>query len=270
MAQNFAAGILINQANQLTTPRLINGVSFDGSADITVTAAAGTLTGSTLASGVTTSSLTSVGTLANLTVTAAIAGSVTGNAGTATTFQTARNIDGQSFNGSANITVIAPGTHAASSKVTPVDDDEIPLADSAASFVLKKLTWANQKATLKTYFDTLYEEIGVTPYTSSQQTITTAGSLTLAHSQGTRPKHVHAYLVCQTAELNYTAGDVYILAYGNQGNNQGMSIVADATNLVIRFGSAASVFSVINKTTGASSNITNANWKVVFEASVYL
>jgi hypothetical protein len=85
---------------------------------------------------------------------------VTGNAGTATALQTARNIDGQSFDGTANITVIAPGTHAASSKATPVDTDEIPLVDSAASNVLKKLTWANVKATLKTYFDTLYQATG--------------------------------------------------------------------------------------------------------------
>lgn len=50
-----------------------------------VVAPAGTLSGSTLASGVTASSLTSVGTLVNLTVTNAISGSVTGSAATATT-----------------------------------------------------------------------------------------------------------------------------------------------------------------------------------------
>jgi hypothetical protein len=55
-------------ATALQTARTINGVSFNGTADITVTAAAGTLTGSTLASGVTASSLTSVGTLGSLTV----------------------------------------------------------------------------------------------------------------------------------------------------------------------------------------------------------
>lgn len=82
--------------------------------------------------------------------------SVTGNAGTASTLATARTIDGVSFNGSANITVIAPGTTAATSKATPVDADELPLVDSAATNTLKKLTWANVKATLKTYFDTLY------------------------------------------------------------------------------------------------------------------
>jgi hypothetical protein len=53
-------------ATALATARAINGVDFDGTAAITVTAAADTLTGSTLASGVTTSSLTSVGTIADL------------------------------------------------------------------------------------------------------------------------------------------------------------------------------------------------------------
>lgn len=51
-------------ATALQTARTINGVSFDGSANIIVTAAAGTLTGGTLAATVTASSLTSVGTIA--------------------------------------------------------------------------------------------------------------------------------------------------------------------------------------------------------------
>lgn len=50
-------------ATTLQTARNINGVSFNGSADITVTAAAGTLTGTTLNATVVTSSLTSVGTI---------------------------------------------------------------------------------------------------------------------------------------------------------------------------------------------------------------
>jgi hypothetical protein len=82
------------------------------------------------------------------------------HASNAASLQTARSIDGQSFDGTANITVIAPGTHAATSKTTPVDADEMPLVDSAASNVLKKLTWANLKATLKTYFDSLYQAAG--------------------------------------------------------------------------------------------------------------
>jgi hypothetical protein len=54
-------------AVKLTTARNINGVAFDGSAAITVTADAGTLTGTILKSTVTASSLTSVGIIASLT-----------------------------------------------------------------------------------------------------------------------------------------------------------------------------------------------------------
>ena len=51
-------------ATTLATTRAINGVNFNGSAAITVTAAAGTLSGNTLKSSVVASSLTSVGTIA--------------------------------------------------------------------------------------------------------------------------------------------------------------------------------------------------------------
>lgn len=163
------AGALVGNASTATaleTARTINGVSFNGSADITVTAAANTLTGTTLASNITASSLTSVGTLLDLTVTNTITGKtqfseaaetisgtaistngtyypvfssstagnlelhtgagltfnpssgalsatefvgpLTGNADTATVLQTARNINGVSFNGSADISVGMP------------------------------------------------------------------------------------------------------------------------------------------------------------------
>ena len=128
-------------ATKLETPKNINGVSFDGPGDITVTADAGTLTGNTLKSTVTGSSLTSVGTLTNLTVTNPIVGSVTGNAATAsnltglttpvatlnnlsgvntgdqtnifgnaataTKLATARSINGVSFDGTGDISVAA-------------------------------------------------------------------------------------------------------------------------------------------------------------------
>ena len=59
----LTSGNITGSAATLTTPRAINGVNFDGSAAITVTAAAGTLSGNTLKSTVLASSLTSVGTL---------------------------------------------------------------------------------------------------------------------------------------------------------------------------------------------------------------
>ncbi len=50
----------------------------------------------------------------------------------------------------------AAAVHAATAKATPADADEFGYADSAASFGLKKFTWSNIKAALKTYFDGLY------------------------------------------------------------------------------------------------------------------
>lgn len=55
---------------------------------------------------------------------------------------------------------ISDKIHAATEKTAPVNDDEIGLVDSAASNVLKRLKWSSIKATLKTYFDTLYAPIG--------------------------------------------------------------------------------------------------------------
>lgn len=44
---------------------------------------------------------------------------------------------------------LAPATHAATAKTTPADADEISLADSEASFALKKMTWANLFAAVR-------------------------------------------------------------------------------------------------------------------------
>lgn len=65
----------------------------------------------------------------------------------------------------------AESVDAATSKTTPVDADELPLADSAASFGLKKLTWANLKATLgPTLISTTALTSGVTaPFNSIPQ-----------------------------------------------------------------------------------------------------
>ena len=42
-------------------------------------------------------------------------------------------------------------------KTTPADSDDFPIVDNADTPTTKRSTWANIKATLKTYFDTLYQ-----------------------------------------------------------------------------------------------------------------
>lgn len=61
-----------------------------------------------------------------------------------------------------NATLVADATHAAPSKATPVDADELPLADSVSAFSLAKLTWANLKAAIKTYLSGIAFPIGAT------------------------------------------------------------------------------------------------------------
>jgi hypothetical protein len=79
-------------ATTLQTARNINGVAFNGSTDITVTAAASTLTGATLAAGVTASSLTSLGTLGSLSVTGGVTAASFSGSGASLTTLNASNL----------------------------------------------------------------------------------------------------------------------------------------------------------------------------------
>jgi hypothetical protein len=127
-------------ATKLAASKTINGVAFDGSADITIAtgASAEQLTGTTLKSTVTGSSLTSVGTLANLTVTNPIVGSITGNAGTATTatnltagqggqlpYQTAAGTTAMLANGTAGQVLQSNGTTLAPTWVAAATGDMV-------------------------------------------------------------------------------------------------------------------------------------------------
>ncbi len=78
--------------------------------------------------------------------------------------------------------VTATAIHGATAKTTPVDADTMPIIDSEASNVLKKITWANIKAALKTYFDTLYQAAG--SYLTSGGALGTPSSGTLTGCTG--------------------------------------------------------------------------------------
>jgi hypothetical protein len=113
-------------ATTLQTARTINGVSFDGSADITISGSttnaatfnaggAGAAAGTTFDGSVArTISYNTIGAPsisgANATGTWGI--SVSGNSGTATKLATARNINGVAFDGTANITIPATAANA--------------------------------------------------------------------------------------------------------------------------------------------------------------
>ena len=113
-------------ATALATARAINGTDFDGTAAITVTAAANTLTENTLASGVTASSLTSVGTLTSLTVGGAVTVGSDGS-GYDVTFNSATSGDSFLWDASEEKLVIT-GTNGANALEVP--DGDVNFSDN--------------------------------------------------------------------------------------------------------------------------------------------
>lgn len=105
-------------------------------------------------------------------------------------------------------------------------------------------------------------------FSSSEQTITAAGALTIAHGLGVIPKFIVPTLICKTADLGYAVGDVVQV---NQATNAasdasyGQSIISDATNLNVRYGQGQ-VYQLLRKDTGAVVLITIASWRLVVRA----
>ena len=105
-------------------------------------------------------------------------------------------------------------------------------------------------------------------YVSPEQTITSAGRLTLAHGLGTPPKLVQVEAICKIAELGWTVGQSLIIppqAGGFASTNSGLSVAKDASNLVVQYGSAASVILGCNAA-GSALSLTNANWRLIVRA----
>ena len=123
---------------------------------------------------------------------------------------------------------LASVTDAATSKATPVDADEVPLADSAASFGLKKLTWANIKATIKTYFDGLY-----TPQTRTIAGVDLSANRTLA-DLGASSRRSY-----QTANFTAVAyGRYHTSGTGITITDPGTAVAGDIYDVVVASGSA--------------------------------
>ena len=80
---------------------------------------------------------------------------VGGTSGNVLTVSSSGAIDGTT----TQSLLLSQTIHAATSKTTPADSDEIGTADSAASYVLKKLTWSNLKTDVITALGALINSI---------------------------------------------------------------------------------------------------------------
>lgn len=107
-------------------------------------------------------------------------------------------------------------------------------------------------------------------YVSAEQTITPGGALTLPHGLTTPPKIIFPVLICKTAENGYSVGDIVPAnpSVATAANNDfGASFeISGATNILVRYGSAAQAFLGTNKSTGALVGMTPANWRLIMKA----
>lgn len=99
----------------------------------------------------------------------------------------------------------------------------------------------------------------------ADQAAPVAGSvLTFAHGLGAIPRVYQPYLVCTTNNASWLVNDVvqYASAQQNFGgsSDKGVSVYADATNVYVVVGSAASYLVLHNKGTGASTNLVIGSW----------
>jgi hypothetical protein len=154
---------------------------------------------------------------------------------------------------------VADATHAATGKTTPVDADELPLADSAASFALKKLTWANLKATAKTYFDTLYAAITHTHAASDITSGTVAQARLGTGSGGAGTK----FLADDQTYKTFTTGTGDVVGPGSSVASE-VALFDGTTGKLIKratgTGIAALTSGVLSASTAPTfSDFTNAN-----------
>lgn len=105
---------------------------------------------------------------------------------------------------------------------------------------------------------------------SANQTITSGGALTIAHGLGREPSIVTIWLRCLTAEFGYTVGQKILANLGASDSaldDRGAAVVADATNIYIRYGANAKVFVGTNFTNGNGAAFTNTSWAMVIEVA---
>jgi hypothetical protein len=138
--------------------------------------------------------------------------------------------------------------NSATSKTTPVDADYIGLMNSSDSNKLYKLSWANNKATLKTYFDTLYTQF---LYTT---TATAAGTTTLTVSSNYYQFFTGAttQTVVMPVTSTLTAGQSWEI-YNNSTGAVTVQSSGANTIIILAGGTKAKITCILTSGTSAAS-----------------
>jgi hypothetical protein len=122
-------------------------------------------------------------------------------------------------------------------KTTPIDADVVVIGDSADSNRARKVTWANLKATLKTYFDSLYTTTVGTPANNQIGVWTGAGTLEgdtgLTFDTATDTLTVAG----GGASVEVTAvdnGEAQVLGYGESGSSFDLYALNGSSYFILR------------------------------------
>ena len=104
-----------------------------------------------------------------------------------------------------------------------------------------------------------------TYYESAEQSIALSSATELTHSLGSIPKFMQVEFVCKTTDVGYAAGDRISVndLRGDSTGNMGLITGYSTTKIFITVGAS---LRLLNKSTGSSGAMTEANWRIVARA----